>query len=121
LPEILTNGSSATETRSRSPRAPGALPTLREATDPQVRGGQFFGPSGFLEARGYPKLRQSSARAGVTHDVKEYPAASHAFSTTEAGPRVLRPLLWVASIGPEADSAKDAWGRIESFFATHLH
>jgi NAD(P)-dependent dehydrogenase (short-subunit alcohol dehydrogenase family) len=41
--------------------AMGALPTLRAATDPHVRGGQFFGPSGFLEARGYPKLVQSSA------------------------------------------------------------
>jgi NAD(P)-dependent dehydrogenase (short-subunit alcohol dehydrogenase family) len=28
--------------------AMGALPTLRAATDPQVRGGQYFGPSGFL-------------------------------------------------------------------------
>jgi hypothetical protein len=26
----------------------------------------------------------------------------------------------VAGIGPEPESAKDAWGRIELFFATHL-
>jgi NAD(P)-dependent dehydrogenase (short-subunit alcohol dehydrogenase family) len=30
----------------------GALPQLRAATDPGVRGGQFFGPAGFWETRG---------------------------------------------------------------------
>ena len=75
-----------------------------------------------------PSLRGAARRldaaldnAGVTHDVKEYPAASHAFlNDAEAGPRALRPLLRVAGIGPEPDSAKDAWNRIEKFFATHL-
>jgi NAD(P)-dependent dehydrogenase (short-subunit alcohol dehydrogenase family) len=41
----------------------GALPTLRAATDPAVRGGQYFGPDGFLEQRGSPKLVQSSAQS----------------------------------------------------------
>ena len=76
-----------------------------------------------------PSLRGAARRldvaldkAGVTHDVKEDPAASHAFlNDAEAGPRVLRPLLRVAGIGPEPDSAKDAWHRIEKFFATFLH
>jgi carboxymethylenebutenolidase len=75
-----------------------------------------------------PSLRGAARRldaalnnAGVTHDVKEYPAASHAFlNDTEAGPRVLRPLLRVAGIGPESESANDAWDRIERFFAIHL-
>jgi carboxymethylenebutenolidase len=68
------------------------------------------------------RLDAALDKAGVTHDVKEYPAASHAFlNDAEAGPRVLRPLLRVAGIGPEPDSAKDAWHRIETFFATHLH
>jgi carboxymethylenebutenolidase len=75
-----------------------------------------------------PSLRGAAARldaaldnAGVTHDVKEYPAASHAFlNDAETGPRALRPLLRVAGIGPEPDSAKDAWDRIERFFASHL-
>ena len=57
----------------------------------------------------------------MTHDVKEYPDASHAFlNDAQAGPRALRPLLRVAGIGPEPDSAKDAWNRIEKFFATYL-
>jgi NAD(P)-dependent dehydrogenase (short-subunit alcohol dehydrogenase family) len=41
--------------------AMGALPTLRAATDTDVCGGEFFGPRGFLEARGYPKAVQSSS------------------------------------------------------------
>jgi NAD(P)-dependent dehydrogenase (short-subunit alcohol dehydrogenase family) len=38
----------------------GALPTLRAATDPAVLGGQYYGPSGFGEVRGFPKLVASS-------------------------------------------------------------
>jgi NAD(P)-dependent dehydrogenase (short-subunit alcohol dehydrogenase family) len=41
--------------------AMGALPTLRAATDPHVRGGQYYGPGGLAEQRGYPELVQSSA------------------------------------------------------------
>ena len=67
------------------------------------------------------RLEAALEKAGVVHDVKEYPAASHAFlNDAETGPRALRPLLRVAGIGPEPESAKDAWGRIERFFSTHL-
>jgi NAD(P)-dependent dehydrogenase (short-subunit alcohol dehydrogenase family) len=41
----------------------GALPQLRAATDPAVAGGQYYGPSGFLELRGYPKLVSSNRRS----------------------------------------------------------
>jgi NAD(P)-dependent dehydrogenase (short-subunit alcohol dehydrogenase family) len=41
----------------------GALPTLRAATDPAVEGGQYYGPEGFAEQRGHPKLVQSSAQS----------------------------------------------------------
>jgi carboxymethylenebutenolidase len=68
------------------------------------------------------RLDAALEKAGVTHDVKEYAAAGHAFlNDAEAGPRALRPLLRVAGIGPEPESAKDAWGRIEAFFAAHLN
>ncbi|MFF3573767.1 dienelactone hydrolase family protein [Nocardia jiangxiensis] len=68
------------------------------------------------------RLDAALDKAEVIHDVKEYPAASHAFlNDTEVGPRVLRPLLRIAGIGPEPESAKDAWNRIERFFATHLN
>ena len=43
----------------------GALPTLRAATDPGVRGGQYYGPGRLLGARGYPELAESS---GQSHD-----------------------------------------------------
>jgi NAD(P)-dependent dehydrogenase (short-subunit alcohol dehydrogenase family) len=45
------------------PDSRGALPTLRAATDPAVRGGEVFGPDGFLEMRGAPKQVTVSRRA----------------------------------------------------------
>jgi len=41
----------------------GALPTLRAATDPEVQGGDFLGPDGWFETRGWPRLVGCSARA----------------------------------------------------------
>jgi NAD(P)-dependent dehydrogenase (short-subunit alcohol dehydrogenase family) len=46
--------------------AMGALPILRAATDPGVLGGQFYGPGGFFNTRGYPKLAESSGRSHDT-------------------------------------------------------
>jgi NAD(P)-dependent dehydrogenase (short-subunit alcohol dehydrogenase family) len=43
--------------------AMGALPTLRAATDPHVEGGQYYGPDGFAQQRGRPKLVSSSAQS----------------------------------------------------------
>lgn len=47
--------------------AMGALPTLRAATDPAATGGQYYGPDGFGEFRGYPVLVESNERS---HDVQ---------------------------------------------------
>ncbi|GLP77754.1 short-chain dehydrogenase [Mycobacterium antarcticum] len=44
----------------------GALPTLRAATDPGVVGGQYYGPGGFMEMRGYPKVVSSNGRSHDT-------------------------------------------------------
>lgn len=44
----------------------GALATLRAATDPSVQGGQYWGPDGFRELRGYPVLVTSNNQS---HDV----------------------------------------------------
>ncbi len=41
----------------------GALPTLRAATDPTVKGGQYYGPDGFRELRGYPVLVDSTKQS----------------------------------------------------------
>ena len=43
--------------------AMGALPTLRAATDPAVRGGEYYGPAGLFESRGYPVVVKSSRRS----------------------------------------------------------
>ena len=47
---------------TRSP-AMGAEPTLRAATDPDVRNAQYYGPDGIGEQRGHPKLVESSAQS----------------------------------------------------------
>jgi NAD(P)-dependent dehydrogenase (short-subunit alcohol dehydrogenase family) len=41
----------------------GALPTVRAATDPEARGGDYYGPSGFGEMTGSPVRVRSSARS----------------------------------------------------------
>jgi NAD(P)-dependent dehydrogenase (short-subunit alcohol dehydrogenase family) len=43
--------------------AMGALATLRAAADPAARGGEYYGPGGRGELRGYPRLVTSSDRA----------------------------------------------------------
>lgn len=45
----------------------GALGILRAAVDPRVSGGEYFGPPGRLQFRGYPEVVESSARS---HDVE---------------------------------------------------
>lgn len=42
-----------------------ALPILRAATDPTVLGGEYYGPGGFGEFKGYPTVLESSA---LSHD-----------------------------------------------------
>ncbi len=67
------------------------------------------------------RVEEVLERTGVPHDVKEYPNAGHAFlNDAMNGPRPLRPLLRVSGMGPEPESAADAWARIEAFFAEHL-
>jgi len=41
----------------------GALPTLMAAVKDDVNGGDFFGPSGFMEMKGYPKKVKSNPRS----------------------------------------------------------
>jgi NAD(P)-dependent dehydrogenase (short-subunit alcohol dehydrogenase family) len=41
----------------------GALPTLYAATHPNIQGGEYIGPDGFLAQRGYPRLARSSRRS----------------------------------------------------------
>ena len=41
----------------------GALPTLYAATASGVKGGDYYGPGGFMEMRGAPKKVQSHERS----------------------------------------------------------
>ncbi len=43
--------------------AMGALPQLRAASDPTVVGGQYYGPDGLGQTRGYPKVVGSSKKS----------------------------------------------------------
>lgn len=55
----------------------GALPTLRAATAPGVRGGDYYGPSGLGEQRGAPKL------VGMTDAAKDDAAARRLWAVSE--------------------------------------
>lgn len=83
--------------------------------------GTFGGKDLSLRGAG-PKLENALTRAGIPHDVKVYPEASHAFmNPTQAGPKVLRPFMnTVVGFKPRPEDAADAWQRIEGFFAEHL-
>ena len=65
LPAAIRGSSALSQPLFQGPDM-GALPTLRAATDPGVLGGQFFGPDGFAEQRGYPKVVGST---DASHDV----------------------------------------------------
>jgi NAD(P)-dependent dehydrogenase (short-subunit alcohol dehydrogenase family) len=66
LPALLARVFSVVGPLIAQDAAMGALPTLRAATDPGVLGGQYFGPDGFAQMQGHPKLVASSAKS---HDV----------------------------------------------------
>ncbi|MCV7421149.1 SDR family NAD(P)-dependent oxidoreductase [Mycobacterium yunnanensis] len=66
LPEVVLSATRALTPLLAQSAAMGALPTLRAATDPGVLGGQYFGPGGFGEMRGYPKVVPSSDKS---HDL----------------------------------------------------
>ena len=89
----------------------GACPIVASygAKDPSVKGGAAT-------------LEKSLTKAAIAHDVKEYPGASHSFmNPVQAGPKILRPFMnKVVGFKPNPEAAKDAWARIEDFFAEHL-
>lgn len=50
--------------------AMGALPTIRAAVDPQAKGGQYYGPNGRREMRGYPVVVTSNEASHNVEDAK---------------------------------------------------
>lgn len=51
--------------------AMGALPTIRAAVDQNARGGQYYGPDGFMEQRGYPVIVQSNDKSHDLADARQ--------------------------------------------------
>lgn len=70
---IVANGPGANDLKTRvlftfasfltSRDAEGALPTLYAATSPQVRGGEYIGPDGWMEFKGSPRVVQPRPQA----------------------------------------------------------
>ena len=59
-------------------------------------------------------------RAGVPHDVRDYPPARHAFISRNVVPSPLTTIGKVLGVGYDHDSAADAKRRILAFFDEHL-
>ena len=70
------------------------------------------------------KLEAALTEAGVPHDVKEYPDASHGFLNNHGADGKLPPMMAVmekvAGAGWHSESARDARQRIIAFFGEHL-
>jgi NAD(P)-dependent dehydrogenase (short-subunit alcohol dehydrogenase family) len=60
--------------------AMGALPSLRAAVEPQLSGGEYFGPHGRREARGYPVQVDSNAASHDQEDARELWEVSEALT-----------------------------------------
>jgi NAD(P)-dependent dehydrogenase (short-subunit alcohol dehydrogenase family) len=56
---------------ARARAARGALPQIRASVDPDVKGGEYYGPDGFGEMRGSPVLVQSNAASHNENDAKK--------------------------------------------------
>jgi NAD(P)-dependent dehydrogenase (short-subunit alcohol dehydrogenase family) len=55
----------------------GALPTLYAATAPQAKGGEYYGPDGFFEMKGFPK------KVGSTVESRDESAAKKLWDVSE--------------------------------------
>ena len=60
---IMERGSNVVNALFAQSAKQGALPILCAATFPDLPGGSYLGPDGFLEMRGYPKLTRASSAA----------------------------------------------------------
>ncbi|MDZ7606706.1 MAG: hypothetical protein U5K79_14210 [Cyclobacteriaceae bacterium] len=49
----------------------GALPEIRAAVDPEVKGGEYYGPDGFREMKGFPVLVQSNKASHSREDARK--------------------------------------------------
>jgi NAD(P)-dependent dehydrogenase (short-subunit alcohol dehydrogenase family) len=83
---ILQNGLKGKDLKSRlvnmfggplmQDDAMGALPTLYAATAPEANGGEYIGPDGFMEFKGYPKVVETKPQAKDVATAEKLWAAS---------------------------------------------
>lgn len=67
------------------------------------------------------KLDETLTKLNVVHDIKEFENAGHAFmNPKQGGGPIFGSLLRVTGAKPNPEAAKEAWKRIEAFFAKHL-
>ena len=66
--------------------AMGALPTIRAAVDPDAKGGDYYGPDGFMEQAGYPVLVQSSKASHNVYDARYLWTVSEELTGIDFGP-----------------------------------
>ncbi|MBI1376246.1 MAG: dienelactone hydrolase family protein [Frankiales bacterium] len=62
------------------------------------------------------RLSTALERAGVRHDVKEYPDAGHSFMNHSEPPAWMRPMTRPLRAGHVEDAADDAWDRVQALF-----
>jgi carboxymethylenebutenolidase len=77
-----------------------------------------YGAKDFTLRGAADRLDRALTANGVEHDVKEYPAAGHAFLNDHHD--ALFRMMKIVGIGYHAASARDARSRIASFFNTYL-
>jgi NAD(P)-dependent dehydrogenase (short-subunit alcohol dehydrogenase family) len=66
--------------------AMGALPTIRAAVDPNARGGEYYGPGGFMEQRGYPVTVQSNETSHNEAIARQLWQVSEDLTSVDFGP-----------------------------------
>jgi carboxymethylenebutenolidase len=64
------------------------------------------------------RLGEALTALNVPHDLKVYPGAGHSFMSTK--PHALTPLVRLARLDYQPESAEDSWRRIFEFFGEHL-
>lgn len=103
----------------------GILPDDDAALDAAVAGacpvvGSFGGEDRLLVG-GAARVGAALERAGVPHDVREYPGAQHGFVTRTTDTSPLGPLMRrVMGVSHDAEASADARRRILGFFDEHL-
>ena len=65
------------------PASMGALPELRAATDPMAKGGEYYGPDGKREMKGFPVIAQPNQSALNVESAQKLWAASEELTSIE--------------------------------------